>query len=144
MEDWIRLKEAAELLGVSTATVRYRALTKGMYEHRREEREYGETVVVSTGSLLKEHPALKEKLKPYPKPPPVKEDGSPPQKEFVSMAPSPQDKPGVVSVTLGTSTVGTIELEHSNRIRVLLDELEQIQKREQEIKKELKTLMERL
>ena len=73
MEDWIRLKEAAELLGVSTATVRYRALTKGMYEHRREEREYRQTVLVSTRSLLEQHPELKEKLGDYSKPP-VNED----------------------------------------------------------------------
>jgi hypothetical protein len=150
MKAWVKLKEAAELLGVSTATVRYRALKKNMYKYRREVREYGETVVVSTQSLIEKHPELKETLEDDFKPP-VKEDASIPSNETqdVRMVPAPEGGPRFV--TEKSSLEVREEVVDTDRLRSLLDELEkvqheleEVQKREQEIKKALKTLMERL
>ena len=148
MEDWITLKEAGDLLGVSAAAIRYRALKKQMYEHRREEREYGETVVVSTRSLLDQHPELREKLESHHKPL-VKEDAPTSQKEVVGTTPSPEDGPKTVSVHLATSAVGKPKMANTDRvdtdrIRTLLDKLEEIKIQQLRIKEELKTLLERL
>ena len=150
MEDWITLKEAGDLLSVTAATIRYRALKKGMYKHRREQREYGETVVVSTQSLIEKHPELKEKLEDDLKPP-VKEDASiPPSKKLgVRRVPAPEGGPEFVTEI--SSLEVREEVIDTDRLRSLLDELEEMQsqaqeikRREQEIKAELKTLMEKL
>ena len=150
MEDWITLKEAGDLLNLSAAAIRYRALKKGMYQHRREQREYGETIVVSTQSLIEKHPELKEKLGDDLKLP-AKEDASTPsyKMQSVSMLPAPEGGPRFV--TEKPSLEVREEEGDIDRIRSLLDELEEIEKqaqeikrREQEIKTELKTLMERL
>jgi hypothetical protein len=145
VEDWITLKEAGDLLNLSAAAIRYRALKKGMYEHRREQREYGETVVVSTRSLIEKHPELKEKLEDYSKPP-VSEDTPTPQRQFVSMAPDEELRS--VSMELNASAEGRAEFVDTDRLRSLLDELEEMQRqaqeikrRQQEIKKVLKTLI---
>ncbi len=147
MKVWVKLKEAAELLGVSTATVRYRALKKNMYKYRREVREYGETVVVSTQSLIEKHPELKEKLGGDLKPP-VKEVASIPSNKTqgVRMVPAPEGGPKFV--TEKPSLEMREEEGDTERLRSLLDELEEIERqaqeikrREQEIKKALKTLI---
>jgi hypothetical protein len=122
MESWIRLKEAGNLLGVSAATIRYRAFKKGMYKHRREQREYGETVVISTQSLIDNHPELQDLLSDEG----VEEGGM----GFVAVTP-PDEGPQFVVADAG-------------RIKVLADELVKVHKREEEIKREMKTLMERL
>ena len=148
MEDWITLKEAGDLLNLSAAAIRYRALKKGMYEHRREQREYGETVVVSTQSLIEKHPELKEKLGDDLKLP-AKEDASIPSYERqggARMVPAPEEGPRFVTEK---SSLGVREeVVDTDRLRSLLDELEQMQRqaqeikrREQEIKKALKTLI---
>ena len=62
MNEWLTLKEVASLLGVSVPAVRYRAITKNMYEHRKEDRGYGEQVVVSRESLEQRHPETKGKV----------------------------------------------------------------------------------
>jgi hypothetical protein len=150
MKAWVKLKEAAELLGVSTATVRYRALRKNMYKHRREVREYGETVVVSTQSLIEKHPELKEKLGDDLKPL-VREDASIPSNKTqgVRMVPAPEGGPRFV--TEKSSLEVREEVVDTDRLRFLLDELEEMQRRAQEIKRrqqeiktELMTLMEKL
>lgn len=123
MERWIRLKEAAELLGVSTATVRYRALKKNMYKYRREVREYGETVVVSTQSLIDNHPELQDM--------PSDEGVDEGQMEFVAMTPPDEGPQFVVADAAG-------------RIKVLADELVKVQKREEEIKREMREMKELL
>jgi len=135
---------------MSTATVRHRALKKDMYEYRREEREYRQTVLVSTRSLLEQHPELKEKLGDYSKPP-VNEDTPTPQRQFVSVAPAPDEELRSVSMELNASAEGRAEFVDTDRLRSLLDELEEMQRRAQEIKRrqqeiktELKTLMEKL
>jgi hypothetical protein len=150
VEDWITLKEAGDLLSVSAAAIRYRALKKRMYKHRREQREYGETVVVSTQSLIEKHPELKEELEDDLKPP-VKEDTPTPRRQFVSVAPAPDEGLRSVSMELNASAEGRAVFVDTDRLRSLLDELEEMQRqaqeikrREQEIKAELKTLMERL
>ena len=142
MEDWITLKEAGDLLNLSAAAIRYRALKKRMYEHRREQRDYGETVVVSTQALIEKHPELKEKLEDDLKPP-VKEDASIPSnaKQGVRRVPAPEGGPR--HVTVNSSPEVRAEVVDTDRLRSLLDELEEVQKREEEIKKALKTLMER-
>jgi hypothetical protein len=147
VEDWIALKEAGDLLNLSAAAIRYRALKKGMYEHRREQREYGETVVVSTQSLIEKHPELKEKLGDDLKPP-VKEAASIPSNKTqgVRMVPAPEGGPKFV--TEKPSLEMREEEGDTERLRSLLDELEEIERqaqeikrREQEIKKALKTLI---
>ena len=147
MEDWITLKEAGDLLNLSAAAIRYRALKKGMYEHRREQREYGETVVVSTQSLLEKHPELKEKLGDDLKPP-AKEDASIPSYKRQGGRTVPAPEGGPRFVTEKPSLEVREEEGDIDRIRSLLDELEVIEKqaqdikrREQEIKKALKTLI---
>jgi hypothetical protein len=102
MESWIRLKEAGNLLGVSAATIRYRAFKKGMYKHRREQREYGETVVISTQSLIDNHPELQDMLSD--------EGVDEGQMEFVAMTPPDEGPQFVVADAAG-------------RIKVLADEL---------------------
>jgi hypothetical protein len=140
VEDWITLKEAGDLLNLSAAAIRYRALKKEMYQHRREQREYGETVVVSTQSLREKHPELKEKLEDDFKPP-VKEDASIPsyKKQGVRMVPAPEEGPRFV--TEKSSLEVREEVVDTDRLRSLLDELEEVQKREQEIKREMKELL---
>ena len=160
MEDWITLKEAGDLLNLSAAAIRYRALKKGKYEHRREQREYGETVVVSTQSLLEKHPDLKEKLGDDLKPP-AKEDASIPSSSIPSSSipsyktqggrtvPAPEGGPRFVTEKPSLEVrEGEVDTE---RLRSLLDELEEMQRqaqeikrRQQEIKTELTTLMEKL
>ena len=150
MEDWITLKEAGDLLNLSAAAIRYRALKKSMYEHRREQREYGETVVVSTQSLIGKHPELKEKLGDDLKPP-VKEGASIPsyKTQGFRMVPAPEGRTRFV--TEKPSLEVKEEEGDTERLRSLLDELEEmrrraqeITRRQQEIKTELKTLMEKL
>jgi hypothetical protein len=119
MEDWITLREAGNLLGVSAAAIRYRALKKAMYKHHREQREYGETVVISTQSLIDNHPELRDLLSDEG----VEEGGM----VFVAMPP-PDERPQFVVADAG-------------RIKVLADELVKIQKREAEIKREMKELL---
>jgi protein involved in sex pheromone biosynthesis len=119
MKAWLKLKEAAELLGVSTAAVRYRALKKNMYKYRKEVREYGPTVVVSTQSLIDNHPELQDMLSD--------EGVDEGQMEFVAMTP-PDEGPQFVVADAG-------------RIKVLADELVKVQKREEEIKREMKELL---
>ena len=150
MEDWITLKEAGDLLNLSAAAIRYRALKKGMYEHRREQREYGETVVVSTQSLLGKHPELKEKLGDDLKPP-VKEDASIPSYKTKGVRSVPAPEGGPRFITEKSSLEVREEEVDTERLRSLLDELvemqrqaQEIMRREQEIKTELKTLMEKL
>jgi hypothetical protein len=116
MKAWLKLKEAAELLGVSTAAVRYRALKKNMYKYRKEVREYGPTVVVSTQSLIDNHPELQDMLSD-------KE-----QMEFVAMTPPDEGPQFVVADAAG-------------RIKDLADELVKVQTREREIKQEMKELL---
>jgi hypothetical protein len=147
VEDWITLKEAGDLLNLSAAAIRYRALKKGMYEHRREQREYGETVVVSTQSLIEKHPELKEKLGDDLKPP-AKEDASIPSYKRQGGRTVPAPEGGPRFVTEKPSLEVREEEGDIDRIRSLLDELEEIEKqaqeikrREQEIKKALKTLI---
>ena len=147
MEDWITLKEAGDLLNLSAAAIRYRAFKKGMYEHRREQREYGETVVVSTQSLIEKHPELKEKLGGDLKPP-AKEDASIPSYKTQGGRTVPAPEGGPRFVTVNSSLEVRKEEGDIDRIRSLLDELEEIEKqaqeikrREQEIKKALKTLI---
>ena len=150
MEDWITLKEAGDLLNLSAAAIRYRALKKGMYEHRREEREYGETVVVSIQSLMEKHPELKEKLGDDLKPP-VREDASIPSYKTQGVRRVPAPEGGPRFVTEKSSVEVREEVVDTDRLRSLLDELEEMQRRAQEIKRrqqeiktELKTLMEKL
>jgi hypothetical protein len=150
VEDWITLKEAGDLLNLSAAAIRYRALNKGMYQHRREQREYGETVVVSTQSLIEKHPELKEELEDDLKPP-VKEDASIPSYEWEGVGIVPPPEGGPRFVTKKSSLEVREEVVDTYRLRSLVDELEEMQRqaqeierREQEIKAELKTLMERL
>jgi hypothetical protein len=140
VESWITLKEAGNLLGVSAAAIRYRALKKGMYKHRREQREYGETVVVSTQSLIEKHPELKEKLGDDLKLP-AKEDASIPsyKTQGVSMVPPPEGGPRFV--TEKSSLEVRAEVVDTDRLRTLLDELEEVRKREEEIKREMKELL---
>jgi hypothetical protein len=146
VENWITLKEAGDLLNLSAAAIRYRAFKKGMYEHRREQREYGETVVVSTQSLIEKHPELKEKLGDDLKPP-VKEDAIPSYKtKGVRNVPAPEGGGGFI--TSKSSLEVRKEEGDTERIRSLLNELEEIEsqareikRREQEIKKALKTLI---
>jgi hypothetical protein len=151
VEDWVTLKEAGDLLNLSAAAIRYRAFKKGMYEHRREQREYGETVVVSTQSLVEKHPELKEKLGDDLKLP-AKEDASIPSYKTQGgrTVPAPEGGPRFVTefVTEKPSLEVREEEGDIDRIRSLLDELEEIEKqaqeikrREQEIKKALKTLI---
>jgi hypothetical protein len=140
VEGWIRLKEAGNLLGVSAAAIRYRALKKGMYEHRTEEREYGETVVVSIQSLMEKHPELKEKLEDDLKPP-VKEDASIPSYETQVVRTAPASEEGPRFVTVNSSLEARTEVVDTDRLRSLLDELEDVQKREEEIKREMKELL---
>jgi hypothetical protein len=102
MKAWLKLKEAAESLGVSTATVRYRALKKNMYKYRKEVREYGPTVVVSTQSLIDNHPELQDMLSD--------EGVDEGQMEFVAMTPPDEGPQFVVADAAG-------------RIKVLADEL---------------------
>jgi hypothetical protein len=141
VEDWITLKEAGDLLNLSAAAIRYRALKKGMYEHRREQRDYGETVMVSTQSLFEKHPDLKEKLGDDLKPP-VREDASIPSYERqggARMVPAPEEGPRFVTEK---SSLGVREeVVDTDRLRSLLDELEEVQKREEEIKREMKELL---
>jgi protein involved in sex pheromone biosynthesis len=120
MKAWLKLKEAAELLGVSTAAVRYRALKKNMYKYRKEVREYGPTVVVSTQSLIDNHPELQDMLSDK-----GVDEG---QMEFVAMTPPDEGPQFVVADAAG-------------RIKVLADELVKVQKREEEIKQEMKELL---
>jgi hypothetical protein len=124
MKAWLKLKEAAELLGVSTAAVRYRALKKNMYKYRKEVREYGPTVVVSTQSLIDNHPELQDMLSDEG----VDEGVDEGQMELVAMAPPDEGPQFVVADAAG-------------RIKVLADELVKVQKREEEIKREMKELL---
>ena len=147
MEDWITLKEAGDLLNLSAAAIRYRALKKEMYEHRREQREYGETVVVSTQSLIEKHPELKEKLGNDLKPP-VREDASIPSSKTQGGRIVPAPEGGPKFVTEKPSLEVSEEEGDTERLRSLLDELEEVERqaqeikrREQEIKKALKTLI---
>ena len=118
-----------------------------MYQHRREQREYGETVVVSTQSLIEKHPELKEKLGDDLR---ATGKGSAPipsyEWEGVGIVPPPEGGPRFV--TKKSSLEVREEEGDIDRIRSLLDELEEIEKqaqeikrREQEIKAELKTLI---
>jgi hypothetical protein len=157
VEEWVTLKEAGDLLNLSAAAIRYRAFKKGMYEHRREQRDYGETVVVSTQSLIEKHPELKENLEDDLKPP-AKEDASIPsyKTQGVRIVSPPEGGPRFV--TKKSSLEVREEVVDTDRLRSLVDELEEMQtqaqeierreqeikRREQEIKAELKTLMERL
>ena len=151
MEDWITLKEAGDLLNLSAAAIRYRALKKRMYEHRREHREYGETVVISTQSLIGKHPELKEKLGDDLKPP-VKEGASIPSYKTQGGRTVPAPEGGPRFVTEFVMEKPSLEVSEEegdiDRIRSLLNELEEIEnqaqaikRREQEIKKALKTLI---
>ena len=60
----------------------------------------------------------------------------------VRMIPAPEGRP--TFVTEKSSLEVREEVVDTDRLRSLQDELEEVQKREQEIKKALKTLMERL
>ena len=138
MENWVTLKEAGDLLNLSAAAIRYRALKKGMYEHRREQREYGETVVVSTQSLIEKHPELKEKLGDDLKPP-VKENASVPSYERRGVRIAPEEGPRFMEGNLSPEV--RAEAVDTDRIRSLLDELDELRKRELEIKNTLKALI---
>ena len=144
MEDWVTLKEAGDLLNLSAAAIRYRAFKKGMYEHRREQREYGETVVVSTQSLIEKHPELKEKLGDDLKLP-AEEDASTPSYKTQGgrTVPAPEGGPRFVTevVTETSSLEVREEVVDTDRLRSLLDELEEVRKREEEIKREMKELL---
>ncbi len=65
-----------------------------------------------------------------------------PQRQFASMAPDEELRS--VSMELNASAEGRAEFVDTDRLRSLLDELEEIERRAQEIKTELKTLMEKL
>jgi hypothetical protein len=101
-------------------TVRYRALKKNMYKYRREVRAYGETVVISTQSLIDNHPELQDLLSDEG----VEEGGM----GFVAVTPPDEGPQFVVADAAG-------------RIKVLADELVKVQKREEEIKREMKELL---
>jgi hypothetical protein len=143
MNEKLSLKEAAQLLGVSPATVRYRALKKGIYEYEEEHNPTGQDrYVIPVDSLLKQHPELEEKLAVV--------TSSPDGMELASMAP-PEEGLTTTSVELrtsaggiATSTVGRAEVVDTGRIRFLVDELEKVRKREREIRRELRQLMEKL
>jgi hypothetical protein len=115
MKGWVTLKEAAGLLGTTVPAVRYRAIKKGQYDYKKEQRQYGETTVVSTESLLKEHPEVEDRLS---------------GKEGMVVE-APAGGPEFVVADAG-------------RIRALADELVKVERREREIRKELRSLMERL
>ena len=100
-------------------TVRYRALKKNMYKYRREVRDYGETVVVSTQSLIDNHPELQDMLSD--------EGVDERQMEFVAMTPPDEGPQFVVA--------------DADRIKALADELVKVQTREREIKQEMKELL---
>jgi len=112
MEEWITLKEAAGLLGTTVPTIRYRAIKKGQYEHKKEQRKFGETTVVSTESLLREHPEVEDRLSG--------------KEEMVVEAPA-----GAPQFVVGDA----------DRIKALADELVKVQTREREIKQEMKDLL---
>jgi hypothetical protein len=140
VEDWITLKEAGDLLSLSAAAIRYRALKKGMYEHSREKREYGETVVVSTQSLIEKHPELKEKLEADPKAPPMEDTSIPSyETQFGSMAPATEEGPRFMEVNSSLEVRAKVVV--TDRIRSLLAELEELEKRELEIRKTLMALI---
>ena len=90
------------------------------YKYRREVREYGETVVVSIQSLIDNHPELQDMLSDQ-----GVDEG---QMEFVAMIPPDEGLQFVVADAAG-------------RIKVLADELVKVQKREEEIKQEMKELL---
>jgi Isocitrate/isopropylmalate dehydrogenase len=90
------------------------------YKYRREVREYGETVVVSIQSLIDNHPELQDMLSDQ-----GVDEG---QMEFVAMIPPDEGPQFVVADAAG-------------RIKVLADELVKVQKREEEIKQEMKELL---
>ena len=112
MNEWLTLKEVASLLGVSVPAVRYRAIKKNMYAHRKEDRGYGEQVVVSRESLEQHHPETKGK-----------------EPSEIKVIPTRQSPQFVVADAAG-------------RIKVLADELVKVQKREEEIKREMKELLQ--
>ena len=75
MEEWMSLREAGKLLGVSWAAMRYRTLKRGRYEHKRDP-EQQNMVLISYASLLAEHPELKDgPLKPHAHDVPAPEEG---------------------------------------------------------------------
>jgi len=90
------------------------------YKYRREVREYGETVVVSIQSFIDNHPELQYMLS---------DEGVDEGKMgFVAMIPPDEGPQFVVADAAG-------------RIKVLADELVKVQKREEEIKQEMKELL---
>ena len=111
MNEWLTLKEVASLLGVSVPAVRYRAITKNRYEHRKEDRGYGEQVVVSRESLEQHHPETK---------------GKEPSHEIM-VTPTRRSSKFVVA--------------DADRIKALADELVKVQTREREIRQEMKRLL---
>ena len=115
--EWTEYKWGSEYYA---ETVRYRALKKNMYKYRKEVREYGPTVVVSTQSLIDNHPELQDMLSD--------EGVDEGQMEFVAMTPPDEGPQFVVADAAG-------------RIKVLADELVKVQKREEEIKREMKELL---
>ena len=92
------------------------------YNYRREVREYGPTVVVSTQSLIDNHPELQDMLSD--------EGVDEGQMEFVAMMIPPDEGPQFVVA------------DAAGRIKVLADELVKVQKREEEIKREMKELLQ--
>ena len=134
MKEKLSLKEAAQLLGVSPATVRYRALKKGIYEYEEEHNPTGQDrYVIPVDSLLKHHPELEEKLAVV--------TSSPDEMELAS---GTSEQTLTTSVKMEASAVGVAEPVDTGRLRSLLDELEKVQKREQAIRRELRQLMEKL
>ncbi len=110
MKEWFTLKEVANLLGKSVPAIRYRVVKKGQYESRKEEREYGETMVISRESLLKHHPDLEGRLS------------------------------GEVEVDAGQPEFVTVD--STGRIKQLADELEAAEKRVEEVKQEMRRLLQ--
>ena len=135
MKEKLSLKEAAQLLGVSPATVRYRALKKGIYEYEEEHNPTGQDrYVIPIESLLKQHPELEEKL--------TEATSSPDEMVLASMAPPEEGL--TTSVEMRTSAEARVEPVDIGRLRSLVDELEKVRKREQAIRRELRQLMEKL